>query len=141
MITIRTIALALLAWRAVKITESAVGDAKQCQDFASDLVNAGGVVDWTAVIPRIAENTYCRNTVFDAIKALGVSLGTVASAQRNELVLLVAAFLAFRMNNDSSLSVSQLPDIAVGIFSLFGMPERAHVRRRGTDGRYTRGEL
>jgi hypothetical protein len=141
MITARTLSIALLLWKAFKITEVVSAEAQECISFTRATVASMGYSDWTELTRQIADHPPCKNAVMDSVKVVGVSAGTIASGQRRELMFIVAAFLAFKVNEDKSLAFNELPDLVLALLSVFGLPLNINARKRGSDGRFIRTEL
>lgn len=135
MITKRTISIVLLVWRTMKITEDTSENAVQCVSFIGDQLKAD-LPEISMVITKVAGNEYCKTAVLDGVRAMGISLATLASAQRHDLLIFASILLTLKLDTEHTIQFAKLPDVVVGVLSLFGVPTQVNIRKRGIDGRF-----
>lgn len=136
MITKRTLSIALLVWRTIKLTEGASERATSCVNYVIDVMSHHEGLKFEGIVNDIQDHADCKEVVLETLRVAGVALATLRHAQRQDLRAVVAILLIFKFDANRKIAFSELPDVLTGLAAIFGLPIVINQRIRGADGRY-----
>lgn len=135
MVTLRTIAIALLAWQVIKEGTISLKKGEQCMTHATTIMSSQKTVAQKA--KEIADSDVCQTAILSAVKAGGTALSTLNADQKSGIFSIIGIMYAYDFAKTKRVNFGSLLDGLTSVFAILSSGAITNgTLKRGRSGRF-----